>query len=113
MIEQTFNIIYQAIATTNDTPQTCVMELLRDLCAELMENEQDEFVWSIGEFSEFTLDSLIIGAYWYFTDYHNGQSSYEYVTLCALGCVYNPNMDSLEEDSPEQAVYNLLEEFYK
>ena len=71
--------------------------------------DSDE-LWSIGECGCCDLGSLLVGAYWYYADNHNGQWSDEYRTLCALGTVYNPGpiCNGPQEDSPEQDVYNQL-----
>jgi hypothetical protein len=79
------------------------------LC-DVLETNIDESVWSIGESSTASLDDLIVGAYWFFADYHNGQRSKEYAALCALGRIFKPGMSSgCGSDSCEEMVYQALE----
>ena len=88
-----------------------VLEKLTELCEEINATETDEFIWSLGELGAFTLDSLLIGAYWHLTEWHDGQDSLSYACMCAVGSIFDPGMsDGPEEDSSEQHVYNLLEE---
>lgn len=84
----------------------------RLLCELLNDTETDESTWSMGECGECSLDSLIVGAYYYFSDYHGGQSTEEYATLSALGSIFGfPGRSGLDDDSPEKAVYEQLETF--
>jgi len=90
-----------------------------DLCAKLMdlckainsrEDEDDDgSIWNIGEFSEASLDSLLIGAYWSLTEWHGGQASEEYAALCSIGSIFSPGMSSPpDEDAPEFTAYELI-----
>ena len=56
-------------------------------------------VWNIGEFGACSLDDLIIGAYWHYTDWHGGQWSKEYAALCSLGRVFDPQMTTGSTDN--------------
>ena len=57
-------------------------------------------VWDIGENSGgCTLSELIVGAYWHYTEWHNGQWSKGYAALSALGQVFNPGMTMPERDN--------------
>ena len=69
-------------------------------------NDCDDVKWNLGEGTECTLDSLLIGTYWFCGDYHSGQWSTEYRLLCAIGNFYGPS--SLKEDSSEFDVYQQL-----
>jgi len=84
---------------------TQAITLLADTVAN---TETDEFIWSIGESGHFHLDSLIVGAYWHYSEWHGGQSSPEYAALSSLGGVFSPNMSILEVDSSEYDVYSQL-----
>ena len=85
------------------------LEAIIKLAKEVHATETDTDVWSIGEFTECTLDSLIIGAYWFMADYHSGQNSPEYLALSVLGQVFKPGCSSGPEDeSSEQEVYDQL-----
>ena len=85
------------------------LEAIIKLAQEVHSTDTDETVWSIGEFTECTLDSLIIGAYWFMCDYHGGQNSPEYLALSVLGQVFKPGCSSGPEDeSTEKDVYEQL-----
>jgi hypothetical protein len=74
---------------------------------------EDETDWSIGEFTEASLDCLIIGAYWSLSEWHGGQWSPEYAALCALGTVFSPGMTNPpEEDEPEFTAYELCGQWF-
>lgn len=68
---------------------------------------ETESIWYIGENGEYTLDDLIVGAYWHYTEWHGGQWSEEYAALSALGQVFNPGMTSCE---PDNMAYQALNE---
>lgn len=71
---------------------------------------ETETIWHLGEFGEYTLDALLVGAYWHFTEWHAGQWSSSYAALCAIGRVFNPGMtDGPEPDSSEYYVYTELD----
>lgn len=70
----------------------------------------DERLWYIGEHGNCCMDSLIIGAYWFFVHYHGGQWSDEYRTQCVIGEVFKPGMSGEpEEETIEADVYAMLE----
>lgn len=82
-----------------------------DLAILIVETDTDERTWSIGEHTEAPLDALIIGAFWHYTDWHDGQDSLGYAALSALGTVFFPGMASgPEDDTAECDVYNMLNE---
>jgi hypothetical protein len=64
--------------------------------------ETEEWIY-IGEYSECQLDDLLVGAYWHFTNWHNGQSSDSYLALCAIGQIYKPNMECPPSDEEEES----------
>lgn len=85
------------------------IEILAKLVHEF-EGENDR-LWYIGESGSCTVDSLIVGAYWFFSEYYNGMWSDEYRTQCTLGTVFKPGMTSgPEPDSSEADVYAALED---
>jgi len=111
-IERLFRVIEHNLATTNGTlGYARVTSAIIRLCEELERTETDEFVWSIGEFGEFTLGDLITGAYWHYANWHAGQASKEYTALSALGGIFSPGMATgPEEKSGEFSAYELLEQ---
>jgi hypothetical protein len=48
----------------------------------------------IGESGYCCIDSLIVGAYWHYSNWHGGQSSPGYAALSALGRIFQPGMTS-------------------
>lgn len=91
---------------------TQILESIEELATEIINTDTDEDVWYIE--NDITLDSLIVGSYWFLADYHGGQDSLEYRVLSALGNIYKPGMsDGPEPDSSEELVYNTLEEKIK
>lgn len=79
-----------------------------DLCSAIESTETDETVWHLGEFEEFCLSDFIAGAYWHFTEWHDGQYSLSYRALSALGDIFSPGMSTLDDDLPERFVYDEL-----
>lgn len=79
---------------------------LIDLC-DAIKGDDDESKWSLGEFGECSLDSLLIGAYWALSEWHAGQWSPEYAALCAIGSIFDPGMTRQPEsdDEPEYWPY--------
>ena len=72
-------------------------------------------VWAIGEFDAASLDSLIVGAYWHFSQWHEGQWSDSYRALFSLGTVFNPGPVATgpEPDSSEFDVFRELNNIAK
>jgi len=79
-----------------------------------LSNEIDDFdgetesIWSIGEFGECFMDDLLIGAYWHYTGWHDGQGSKSYAALCCLGKVYTPNYDMPNPENFALQQLNIL-----
>ena len=81
--------------------------------AELVKNDEgeNESIWSIGEYRSCALPSLFVGAYWHYTEWHEGQYSDGYKALSALGRVFTPGMTSIESERGTGAytAYEALE----
>ena len=91
-----------------------ITDTLIKLSNTIMATDTDESIWHLGECDEFTLDDLIIGAYWHYTEWHGGMCTKTYAALCALGEVFNPGMTSLEDYCcGAKYVYDLLEDSAK
>ena len=74
-------------------------------------HEQEEIDYSLGECGAADIASLLVGAFWFFADYHGGQFSPEYKALSVLGETYDPGFASgPQNDSSESEVYSALEE---
>ena len=106
-ISRLFNIIERSLFYTDsslDYGRTIgALERLSSLV-----EEASDVDWYIGECGCCTLDSLLVGAYWFCTDYHGGQGSDEYRLHCNIGSYFDPGMSSLERDSSEFDVYQAL-----
>jgi hypothetical protein len=111
-IESVFSAISDSLFTVQPRlAPSRIQHALRLLCKLINQEEDTETLWYLGECSHCCLADLIPGAYWYFTDYHEGQASESYATLCSLGSIFSPGMSSLDEDSPEFDVYQALETY--
>lgn len=109
-VKRYFKVINRTLATVNGKLSYLRMvEGLTVLANYLHNNETDENIWYVGEYGDFTLSDLIAGAYWHFTQWHEGQNSKTYAAMCALGSVFSPGMCSdPEADSPEKFVFDQL-----
>lgn len=114
-IKKIFDIIDRSIFMVNSTlDYKRTVEAIILLANVIKEEETDESIWSIGEFGNTTLDSLLIGAYWFFSDYYNGMFSDEYKALCAIGKIFSPGMShGPEKDSSEEYVYQGLKAMFE
>ena len=79
-----------------------ILEAFLKLADVVHNTETDETVWYIGDCSDCTLDSMIVGAYWFMADYHGGQDSKEYEVLSALGEIFKPGCTSTEESKEKR-----------
>lgn len=90
-----------------------------DLCEKIIElcdaiKAEEETDWSLGEYSDCSLDSLIVGAHWALTEWHAGQASISYAALCATGSIFSPGMaDGPEPDSMEQTAYEQINQYFE
>lgn len=78
---------------------------LIDLC-EALEKEDDIDWFCEGMDIEClsSLGDLIVGSYWHFSEWHDGQGSLSYRTLCALSRIYAPR----GTDKEQNEVYKML-----
>ncbi len=107
-----FLLIMQSSLFRIDGPEIDLMDSIINLC-ECINNDPMETDWSIGECTDCTLDSLLIGFYWALTEWHGGQYSDDYAAICAIGSIFSPGMSSgPEEDSGEQVAYEALCEYF-
>ena len=112
--ENAFNTIMQSELFRLNGPKIDLPDALITLSRAITEEEETD--WSLGEFLECSLDSLIVGAYWSLTEWHGGQSSPEYAALCALGCIFSPGMSSPPEnyeDGPEWEAYEACNRWFE
>lgn len=111
-IERLFNVVVKSLFQIDGTlSYTRTLEAIERLCAEILKTETDETVWYIGESGAATLDSVIVGSFWFMTDYHGGQDSLEYRVYSRLGEIFKPGMTSgPEPESSESDVYEQLKQ---
>jgi hypothetical protein len=109
-IEQLFDKVSNALFRVGNTLSYAeVTDLLIELANAIHSFPDDsEGLWSIGECGDCTLDALLVGAYWHYTEWHGGQYSSGYAALCAIGEVFSPGMSSLDSDSSEYFAYQQL-----
>ena len=110
-IEAAFQTIMGSDMFRLDGPEIDLPGALDTLADAVSETETDESTWCIGEFLECDLASLIIGAYWALTEWHDGGATY--ATLCWLGKIFSPGMTSgPEPDSSEVTAYEAVSEWF-
>ena len=97
--------MFQVGSTLDYLSLVCSIGTLAD-DVHAFEGETD-YLWSIGECSESSLPDLLVGAYWHLTEWHGGQTSTTYDTMCQIGNVFNPGMSCVE---PENDAYQMLNE---
>ena len=71
-------------------------------------DDDHDRLWCIGEGGECDLADFIVGAYWHYTEWHDGQYSPTYAALCSLGTVFQPGMSSVESDNEAYIALNSL-----
>ena len=86
-----------------------IIELV-DLIKEV-DDEDTDLLWSVGEYDACNISDFIVGAYWHYADWHEGQTSETYLALCALGSVYSPGLTTIEsEEGAARECYELMGE---
>ena len=113
LITDLFNVIDRELFTINskqsyETTLNLIIKLA-NLVDEFPASDDGYELWSIGEFGVCSLDNLLVGAYWFSADCHDGQSSTCYAMGCAVGQVFSPGMGSgPEPDTMEESAYQAL-----
>ena len=112
-IEQLYDKCHESLfQTTSELDYNDTIAALTELADAVSEFDGDtDNLWTIGEFGCASLDNLLIGAYWFASEYYAGQSSPEYALLCAISETYSPGRCSCgpEQDTSEQDTYEALE----
>lgn len=93
----------------DDKPRAQYIRATNDVTAlanSIAGSETSEETWWIecGKMG-ISLPDLVTGAFWHYTEYHNGQESPGYAALSALGRVYSPGM---EAPDPDNEIYQAL-----
>ena len=111
-IRRLFNVIDRSLFTIKgDLDYDRITQAIELLSNEIRDYEWDtENIWYLGDGRECCLSDLIVGAYWHYTEWHGGQYSDTYRTLCALGSIFSPGMSSVEdeEDNPAYEALNNM-----
>ena len=113
-IEIAYDTILQSSVFRTNGPRIDLIRALIHLAQAIRSTDTEEDVWNIGEFTEASLDCLLIGAYWALTEWHSGQDSPSYAALCAINEIFSPGMTNApKEDDPEVtvAVYQLVSQW--
>lgn len=114
-LHKLYNDIQETVFTIN--PKHSYDSLIEDiikLCHLIDQCESNDDWLYIGEHQWCCLSDFIIGAYWHFTEWHEGQDSSSYAALCALGDIFSPGMsDGPEAETSEQCTYENLESLAK
>jgi len=88
-----------------------ITEVIIILCMFVKAIPRDEEIdWGMGEDLYCSLDGLIVGAYWHYTEWHAGERSLSYKALCALGSIFTPGMTEPEYDNDVYLSLNSLAE---
>ena len=86
------------LSTCGSLDYSRITDTIIRLCDEIINNETSEETWWIsGNYS--SIDDLIVGSFWHYTEYHDGQYSKEYLALSRLGEIFDPNMSYPEKDN--------------
>ena len=109
-IENTFKAVHQMMGNPEQYRDVTEQIILLADQIDSFEGEGEE-IWYIGEGLEFGITDLLVGAYWHFSEWHNGQESLSYAALSALGSVFTPNMSQPPTgDEPEHYPFEALGE---
>ena len=86
--------------TTGSLDYDRVTDAIIKLATYIEDFEGDtESIWYIGEFTSACVSELIVGAFWHYTEWHDGMYSKGYRALSALGGVFDPGMTMPENDN--------------
>lgn len=111
-VERVFNLIERwltrKLESGGSNDYVRILEAIDLLVDKINELEETENIWFLGECCAFTVDDLIIGAYWHLTEWHGGQNSMSYAVLCSLATIFNPNMSTPEDENQAYICLNNL-----
>ena len=106
-LEEEFNKIAESSLFRLDGEDIDICSAMTNICLSIIDEEETD--WSLGECGEFTLDALIVGAYWAMVHCHGGQSSPEYATQCAIGAIFDPGCECEPvKETSERVVYDTI-----
>ena len=109
-----FRVVSRALFRINSTlGYNRTIEAISRLAEVVHSTETEEDVWYIGECSDATLDSIIVGAYWFVNDFCSDDPikfqriRFNLSEVFKPGCTTGP-----EEESSDQDVYDALKQMY-
>ena len=108
----TYNRIVCSSVFRTDGQDIDLCEALINFCTAIeVENNPNWF--TLGD--DYPAPDLLVAAYWALSDYHGGQYSPEYATLCAVSQLYHPSpiADGPEPDSVESGIYDLFSAYFE
>lgn len=84
-----------------------------ELCKHIIDvgSELSEDIWYIDTYMSVSIDELIVGAYWYFLDYHKTEQDRE--ALALLTEIFQPGMTTQDDCEALELFENLHEEANK
>lgn len=111
-IEKLRVILERAVYGNRTTlDETRALQAVSRMAELVKETPAGDEIWLLGDDDGLSVSDIIVGAYWYANDSHEGQWSQAYSTLSALTEIYTPGMNEarVEEGTPEYEVYCSLE----
>jgi hypothetical protein len=114
-INRFFRVVSRALFRSNSTlDYSRTIEAISRLAEVVHSTETEEDVWWIGECSDASLDSIIVGAYWFVYDFCSDDPIKFQRIATNLSDVFKPGCTTgPEKESCEQDVYDALERMYK
>ena len=93
-VKRIYNVIQNSLfMTTGNLSYDRLTDAVIMLCEQIQSvDDESEELWYIGGMSHAALGDFIAGAYWHFTEWHDGQYSKSYQALCALGNIFTPSI---------------------
>ena len=110
-VTRLYNVVYRSLFTINGRlSYDRLTDGIIKLAEMVQETRTGEFtLQEIGEFNEACLSDLIIGAFWHYTEHHDGQESKGYRALSELSGIYSPGMETgPEPETGEYSAYSML-----
>lgn len=109
-----FNVIDRALFSINgNLDYHQVTSEITKLATMLANYQGDTEDWLyIGECGVAAMDDLITGAYWHYSAWYGGQASPGYLALSTLSFIYNPNLETPDDENPAYMALNDMAELH-
>lgn len=117
-IQECFDKITKTLFTINPvldfTQLSDELEKMCDLIHDRDFQDEDFDVWNMGECGYCDMVSLLVGVYWFYdiTSGHDNMPEEGKRARQAVGRIYTPNMDVLEDEGAERDAYNYMLELF-